>query len=84
LHNESWFEIIQTNLRLNIANGDPAVSGISLEREYYMNMFLKEYNNFKNVFPYYWLPRWSYDSDGQPVTDPSARTLKCYDIVPEI
>jgi asparagine synthase (glutamine-hydrolysing) len=85
LHNESWFQIIQTRLmsqrRKTFAQpfdvSEP-VKGIDLERSWYKELYTGYYPGCSHLLPYYWLPRWTYDEDSQPVQDPSARILNCY------
>jgi asparagine synthase (glutamine-hydrolysing) len=57
---------------------ESAISGIAVEREWYREVFNSYYPGCSHLVPYYWLPRWSYDSNGQPVQDPSARVLSVY------
>ena len=91
LHDEglSWFQIIQSHISTKKRatqycnpfkpSGVPSSpSGVQLEREWYRDIFNYYYPGCSHLVPYYWLPRWSYDADGRPVEDPSARVLSVY------
>jgi asparagine synthase (glutamine-hydrolysing) len=84
----SWFQIIQSHIfQLRKSNEtilshpfnrEEPVPGVDTEREWYRELFNQYYPGCSHVVPYYWLPRWSYDSTGAPVKDPSARVLSVY------
>jgi asparagine synthase (glutamine-hydrolysing) len=88
LHDEglSWFQIIQSHIstkKRETQFSNPfllefAQPGVQLEREWYRDIFNYYYPGCSHLVPYYWLPRWSYGSDGRPVEDPSARVLSVY------
>jgi hypothetical protein len=85
---ESWFQIIQAHiasLMQTTENAHPfnpsnaaTATAIELEKTWYRDIFNSYYPGCAHVLPYYWLPRWSYDAQGQPVQDPSARVLSVY------
>lgn len=84
-HGDSWFQIIQKHLstgRKTIGahphESETPLSGLEIEKQYYRDIFLKYYPKSSHILPYYWLPRWSYNTDGSPVQDPSARLLSVY------
>jgi asparagine synthase (glutamine-hydrolysing) len=84
----SWFQLIQAHIRklkdsartiMHHAFKDAHVeTGVELEREWYREVFNRYYPGCSHLVPYYWLPRWSYDTKGAPVQDPSARVLSVY------
>ena len=45
---------------------------ITKEQKYYRFLFDKNYPNYANIIPYFWMPTWT---SGEPATDPSARTI---------
>jgi len=47
---------------------------IELEKQYYKEIFDKEFPNCSHLLPYFWMPKYTN------ATDPSARTLTFYDI----
>lgn len=71
--NRSWFEIINENL---LNNTDLLIAKknkeLTLEQNYYKNIFNSYYSGCEAIIPYYWMPRF-IDAD-----DASARTLKIY------
>lgn len=84
----SWFQLIQAHIRklkdsartsmYHAFKDAPVETGVDLEREWYREVFDRYYPGCSHLVPYYWLPRWSYDSKGAPVQDPSARVLSVY------
>lgn len=78
---KSWYQIIQDSLDIsdtNITNMMNHSDGHKIiphtkEAAYYKYLYSTYYKTM-NVFPHYWLPKWSGD-----VTDPSARVLSVYE-----
>tara|TARA_B100000035_G_scaffold314579_1_gene331314 strand:+ start:2689 stop:4428 length:1740 start_codon:yes stop_codon:yes gene_type:complete len=66
----SWYEIINehvTNKKIQIINNE-----LSLEQNYYLEVFNQHYKKHKQVIPYYWMPKYV------DAKDSSARTLNIY------
>ena len=79
--NNSWFSIIQNKLKndnFNFLDYIPISQyyfvnvPITKEQKYYRFLFDKNYPNYANIIPYFWMPTWT---SGEPATDPSARTI---------
>lgn len=65
-NDRSWYQVINEYLLKNNPNGAKS------EKEYYREIFDKEYPNCGQVVDYYWMPKYSNTDD------PSARTLDYY------
>jgi asparagine synthase (glutamine-hydrolysing) len=71
----SLFEILQEFIAIdyNKTTGlETYKPCIELEKEYYKNLFEKEFPNCQHILPYFWMPKYTN------ATDPSARTLEFY------
>jgi asparagine synthase (glutamine-hydrolysing) len=71
----SLFEILQEFIAIdyNETTGlETYKPCIELEKEYYKNLFEKEFPNCQHILPYFWMPKYTN------ATDPSARTLEFY------
>jgi asparagine synthase (glutamine-hydrolysing) len=67
----SLFTILQEFIAIQSNEKNP---GIELEKQYYKEIFDREFPNCSHILPYFWMPKYT------SATDPSARTLKFYDI----
>ena len=76
---KSWYQVIQDHLinykpkfsdsNYQAMNNPPK----TLEQKYYRDIFIEKFgNNFSNVIPYFWMPKFV------DATDASARTLQIY------
>lgn len=75
-HGRSLFSILQEKIALHYDKKNPDkvhTPSIELEKQYYKEIFEKEFPNCLNVIPYYWMPKYTNASD------PSARTLDIYE-----
>jgi asparagine synthase (glutamine-hydrolysing) len=73
---KSWYQIIQENINvpdnwLEVAKDKyEYCMPTTKEMYYYRSEFEKHYRGQERVIPYYWMPKWSPETD-----DPSAKTL---------
>ena len=78
---KSWYQMIQDHVDSNVSENEFIMNKdkfefnkpILKESYYYRKIFDKYYPNRANTIPYYWLPKWSGNTN-----DPSARVLKIY------
>ena len=68
---KSWYEIIQDNLKKKELETQDET--ISLEQNYYKQLFNSYFPNCEHIIPYYWMPKFV-----KTATDSSARTLDIY------
>ena len=70
----SLFEILQEFIAAEYTNttGNVYKPSIELEKQYYKQIFDKEFPNCGHILPYFWMPKYTN------ATDPSARTLDFY------
>ena len=75
---KSFFKQIQETILSNknkipeINNGCQEISGLELEKKYYLSIFDKFYPNCRGIIPKYWMPKFA------STNDPSARLLDVY------
>lgn len=74
----SLFTILQEFIAIQYDEKNPGEKPhkpcIELEKQYYKEIFDKEFQNCSHLLPYFWMPKYTNASD------PSARTLVFYDI----
>jgi asparagine synthase (glutamine-hydrolysing) len=68
----SWYEIIKEDVSKKIDTLKIVDKNLTLEQNYYLNIFDSHFTNQRNVIPYYWMP--SYVD----AKDSSARSLNIY------
>jgi len=70
----SLYQILQEHAaaELNMIQTNFFEPNIVSEKEYYKQVFNKNYPNHQHIIPYYWMPKYTN------ATDPSARTLTVY------
>lgn len=70
---KSWYEIITEKVAgLNLDKDIKIDNNITIEQNYYLHLFRKDYSECEDIIPYYWMPKWSNANDS------SARTLEIY------
>lgn len=82
-YENSWHKIIKKHVDSLISDEEFEIDSIQFshcipytkEAYYYRKLFHKYYDNHYNIVPYFWLPKWCYNKQGQEITDPSAREL---------
>ena len=78
---KSWYQIIQEHIDSKVSDNEFNINKDKFEINkpflkesyYYRTIFDRFYPNKANTIPYYWLPKWSGNTN-----DPSARVLKIY------
>jgi asparagine synthase (glutamine-hydrolysing) len=78
---KSWYQIIQEHIDHKVSDHEFNINKDKFEINkpflkesyYYRTIFDKFYPNKASTIPYYWLPKWSGNTN-----DPSARVLKIY------
>jgi asparagine synthase (glutamine-hydrolysing) len=78
---KSWYQIIQDHVDSKVSENEFIMNKDKFEINkpflkesyYYRTIFDRFYPNRANTIPYYWLPKWSGNTN-----DPSARVLKIY------
>lgn len=78
---KSWFQIIQEHIDSKVSDNEFIMNKDKFEINkphlkesyYYRKIFDSLYPDKADTIPYYWLPKWSGDTN-----DPSARVLKIY------
>ena len=79
-HGRSLFTILQekiVDLKMENVQFDKYshLTPTTLEQYYYRTIFEERYPNVSSIVPYFWMPKYI------DATDPSARTLKVYDMI---
>jgi asparagine synthase (glutamine-hydrolysing) len=75
-HGRSLFTILQEFIAIQYDEKNPNAKAykpcIELEKQYYKEIFDKQFPNCSHILPYFWMPKYTN------ATDPSARTLEFY------
>lgn len=73
---DSWYHIIEREMKLKVDSDVESDSyrdtSLTLEQNYYKNIFRGHFGKTEHVIPYYWMPKYCN------ATDSSARTLSVY------
>jgi asparagine synthase (glutamine-hydrolysing) len=82
-----WYKIIQNHIDTIISDEEFMEHKDSIllyepktkESYYYAKQFCHNYHiNHRDVIPYYWMPKWSVDDDGNEANDPSGTILSVF------
>lgn len=77
-----WYEYLQEHINGIVTDKEFEENKTEMfdtkEKYYYRKVFEKHYGKDNNVIPYTWLPKWSVNSSGEKVTEPSATVLDVF------